>query len=135
MLYSVAVELHMDRAKARYQSVNSRGAVLSMRKIKRLEADKKGVSEAIEYLGWQEVKLLKHISNAKTVSSLNESSSSNANGEDPMASLYSSLTRLSQFNGYAAEVEKIISKSSDTRATLKDEDLLAELTCMTEDAC
>jgi hypothetical protein len=133
---SVAIEIHMDRAKARYQSVNSTGAVLSMRKIKRLQTEKKGVSEAIEYLGLHEVQLLKHINKATTVSSLNESSSSNGNGADALASLYSSMAlELSQFNGYATEVEKLISSNSDTEATLKDEELLAELTCITEDAC
>merc|ERR1712150_60459 len=60
-----AIQLHMDRAKARYACQNQTGAILSMRKVKTLQAQQAQLIQVLKFLSIREIDLVKYTNKAK----------------------------------------------------------------------
>ena len=60
-----AHEHHLERAKARYESGNSAGGVISMRKVKRLEGQDSNLNQAVQLLALRKVALVRFIKKHK----------------------------------------------------------------------
>ena len=117
-----AHEHHLERAKARYESGNSAGGVISMRKVKRLEGQDSNLNQAVQLLALRKVALVRFIKKHKL--------------EQQDCKLEHPLTPSECDDGFTVSLCDDILKSELVRiekaakngpASISDEDLLKEL--------
>mmetsp|Transcript_17768 Transcript_17768/g.23005 ORF Transcript_17768/g.23005 Transcript_17768/m.23005 type:complete len:263 (+) Transcript_17768:81-869(+) len=118
-----AVQVHVDRAKARLAANNKFGAALSMRKVKTNQAERARVVAALDYLQRQETNLLIRLSEAKAVSALK------ACGEEEgfsTAADDSTIFDTSSFRHYEEQVKEILSFCQEDKKN-SDDELLSDI--------
>ncbi|KAL7572518.1 hypothetical protein ACA910_000342 [Epithemia clementina (nom. ined.)] len=137
------LSVHVDRSKARYISQNTIGSVLSMRKVKSLQARQAKIMEAIEYLMTQEEKLRGRMEEARAMTAMRGFSSAavapTTTGDRGAKGLH--YCDLSSFRNCSDTVDQILAEhASDvelveqTQLQVSDEELLQELKVMVEEA-
>ena len=124
------ITVHMDRSKARLASQNSIGAVISVRKVKRLQFRQIKLTEALQFLCSQEESLQTRIEETKATVALRGFSSTRQ--------LYSSSSPddttkfdLSAYRDVSKQVQQILSAQGNEDESQRSEDLLEELSSMT----
>ena len=106
--------VHLDRAKARYHSANQTGAVLSMKRMKRLLREQTRVLYVIGYLRTLETELLQLIGTTTTTNNNNNNNDNAAadhgDATPPLAIFSSSslLASLLRFQNFPEQVERIL---------------------------
>ena len=115
-----ALQVHVDRSKARLAARNKVGAVLSLRRAKQMIAERSRIVSALEYLEKTQSDLLNRVNEAKAVSA-------QASGGFSTAAS-STIFDLSSFAHFEEGLEKILSKDLMERDLLLNEnDLETEL--------
>uniref|UniRef100_A0A7S2YNP9 Uncharacterized protein n=1 Tax=Entomoneis paludosa TaxID=265537 RepID=A0A7S2YNP9_9STRA len=116
---------HVDKAKARFDCENQRGAIMSMRKCHKLQAEQAKILEAIGYLRTLEAELESHVLLASKICN------------DPVLGRRSSLAckGMSKFTSFESKVQRILScdqiREPEDEAP-SDEAILSELASMTQ---
>jgi hypothetical protein len=119
---SKSLSIHTDRANARSSSGNSVGAVLSIKKTRRVQGDIKRLVAVIDHVESQQDRLSSQVNEFKAVRTLQE-----CNQDEPLSNTTTDLLVLFNFTNFAQYVENMLSEpivEDDTALT--DEELLEE---------
>ena len=120
---------HSDKAKARLECNNTQGAILSMRKVHKLQIDQEKVLAALAYLRTLEVELEECI---------RESTKTSRGRERLLGRRFSTCSSLCKFSSFEQQVQLIMCdgiEQYDKSALLSDEELLSELNAQTHARC
>lgn len=121
-----APKYHMDRAKARLEYKNMTGAILSMRKYKKLELEYSRLDNAIQYLSMNKVSMVRL--NQKIKAAMKESAESSDNASN--ATLASLSLQCEHMCDALIETQRIVEEDErghDSNESMNDAQLMAEL--------
>ena len=132
VLIDQRITVHTDRARARYWGGNTKGALLSMKKIKKLEVQQTNIAAAITHLRTAEAEVMIMVEKAEYNSLAYGDGGGGSNSGLLATAKRSPLAgELAQYSGINDDVERIMSRENSTES-LSEEGLLADLTHMTE---